>query len=81
MTIVEMLDTFVGQDAGRITRSILMGHLKDTTKTHMGVRACREITDNGVKSVSSDGKKTEIVCDDVLISIGDKALNKSYASD
>ena len=75
VTIVEMLDTLAGKMAAT-TRSILMGHLKGhELKTYMEC-ACREITDNGVVIEEKDGKKTEIVCDDVLISIGDKPNNE-----
>ena len=75
VTVVEMLDTLAGKMAAT-TRSILMGHLKGHGLTAYMECTCREITDTGVIIEDKEGKKTEIVCDDVLISIGDKPNNE-----
>lgn len=75
VTVVEMLDTLAGKMAAT-TRSILMGHLKGHGLVTYLECACREITDNGVIIENKDGEKTEITCDNVLISIGDKPNNE-----
>lgn len=75
VTVVEMLDTLAGKMAAT-TRSILMGHLKGHhLETYMEC-ACREITDHGVIVETKEGKTVEIICDDVLISVGDKPNNE-----
>lgn len=75
VTVVEMLDTLAAKMAAT-TRSILMGHLKGHgLQTYMEC-ACREITDSGVIVEDKDGKRIEIGCDNVLISIGDKPDNE-----
>lgn len=71
VTVVEMLDTLAGKMAAT-TRSILMGHLKGHgLETYMEC-ACREITDSGVVIEDKNGKRIEIACDNVLISVGDR---------
>lgn len=75
VTVVEMLDTLAGKMAAT-TRSILMGHLKGHGLVTYLECACREITDYGVIIEKKDGEKTEITCDNVLISIGDKPDNE-----
>lgn len=71
VTVVEMLDTLAARMAAT-TRSILMGHLKGHgLKTYMEC-TCREITDSGVILEDKEGKRIEVSCDDVLVSIGDK---------
>lgn len=75
VTVVEMLDTLAGKMAAA-TRSILMGHLKGHELVSYLECACKEITDYGVIIENKDGEKTEITCDNVLISIGDKPNNE-----
>ena len=74
VTVIEMLDTLAGKMAAT-TRSILMGHLNGHGIVTYMECACREIMDNGVIIEDKDGKRFEITCDDVLISIGDKPNN------
>lgn len=77
VTVIEMLDTLAEKMAAT-TRSILMGHLKGLgLETYMEC-TCREITDQGVIIADKSGKEKEIVCDKVLISIGDKPEQEGY---
>lgn len=71
VTIVEMLDTLAAKMAAT-TRSILMGHLKGLGLVTYMECTCETITADGVIISDKEGKKIEISCDDVLISIGDK---------
>ncbi|MEG1870151.1 MAG: FAD-dependent oxidoreductase, partial [Oscillospiraceae bacterium] len=75
--IVEMLDEIAGKMAAT-NRSILLGRLKGYgVQIHLSC-ACKEITDKGIIMEDKDGTVSEIQCDNVIISVGDKPNNELY---
>lgn len=77
VTIIEMMDS-LAEKMVATTRSILMGHLKGLGLETYMESTCKEITDKGVIIADKTGKETELFCDKVLISIGDKPEREGY---
>lgn len=71
VAVVEMTDK-LAEKMVSTARSILMGHLKGLgLETYMEC-TCKEITDTGVILENKAGERTELTCDRVLVSIGDR---------
>lgn len=77
VTIVEMLDD-VAEKMVKVTRTVLLGHLK-----HYGVRiltscSVREIRDDAVVYADKDGNEIVLPADTVVVSVGDKPDSSLY---